>query len=198
MGFLVSGFKSLGIEAFGVDISKYALNKSREARHSLILSDVETGLPFRDGCFDLVTMIEVIEHLRSYNVVLKEVRRVLKLGGRLYVTTPDGRYHKPDKTHVSLKDKQTWVKILYKHGFEAESYTLTEWIALRDWKGPHARKYMLHKLWLIGDLLRFGYKLLERMLGYHHWLRFLLKTRSENSLLQNNDKTRTQKTHGIS
>lgn len=192
MGFLVSGFRTLGIEAFGVEISNYAVKKSREARHYLILSDVEGGIPFKNNCFDLVTMIEVLEHLHEYDIVLKEVSRVLKPGGHLYLTIPDARYHKPSRDHVSLKDKRTWVKIFYKHGLKAESSALTEWIALRDWKGPRAKKFMLHKLWLVGDLLRFGYKLLERMLGHHHWLRFLLRVNSETSTFQSNYKTRTQ------
>jgi len=46
------------------------------------------ALPFKDGGFDLITMLEVIEHTESPGRVLDEVRRVLRPGGRLVLTTP--------------------------------------------------------------------------------------------------------------
>lgn len=47
-------------------------------------------LPFPDGHLDVVTMLAVVEHLdpASLEVLLADVRRVLRPGGRLVVTTP--------------------------------------------------------------------------------------------------------------
>ena len=47
------------------------------------------ALPFREGAFDLVTLMEVIEHTRSPARALDEARRVLMPGGRLVLTTPN-------------------------------------------------------------------------------------------------------------
>lgn len=44
-----------------------------------------SNLPFKDGEFDLVTTIEVLEHLPKPKEALLEVTRVLKKGGRLIV-----------------------------------------------------------------------------------------------------------------
>jgi ubiquinone/menaquinone biosynthesis C-methylase UbiE len=178
MGFLVDGFRHFGIEAFGIDMSKYAIKKSGESKHYLLLADASV-LPFRDNCFDLVTMIEVIEHLPNYNSALGEIRRVLRQKGYLYVTTPSGRFHKSSGGHVSLKDEQSWVKIFLKHGFKPERSTIIGRIALKDWEGPRARKFMLHKLGLVGDLLRLLSGRLEHLFGYRHWLRFLLRVNSK-------------------
>jgi len=48
-------------------------------------------LPFKDGCFDSVTALELIEHFHSkdQNRFLKEVRRVLKPEGQFIVSTPN-------------------------------------------------------------------------------------------------------------
>lgn len=44
-------------------------------------------LPFAEGAFDTVVMIEVLEHVSDVAAVLAEVRRVA-LGGRLLITVP--------------------------------------------------------------------------------------------------------------
>jgi SAM-dependent methyltransferase len=46
-------------------------------------------LPYEDECFDLVTCSEVLEHVENYRAVLREIKRVLKPGGLMVVTTPN-------------------------------------------------------------------------------------------------------------
>lgn len=46
-------------------------------------------LPYEDESFDLVTCSEVLEHVENYRAVLREIRRVLKPGGLMVVTTPN-------------------------------------------------------------------------------------------------------------
>lgn len=46
-------------------------------------------LPYQDASFDLVTCSEVLEHVENYRAVLREIRRVLKPGGLMVVTTPN-------------------------------------------------------------------------------------------------------------
>jgi SAM-dependent methyltransferase len=51
--------------------------------------DANLALPFPTGSFDLVWCTEVIEHLRDPVFTLSEIRRVLKPGGKLLLTTPN-------------------------------------------------------------------------------------------------------------
>lgn len=46
-------------------------------------------LPVADGCFDLIVMNQVIEHLKNPLEVIGELARVLAAGGRLLVATPN-------------------------------------------------------------------------------------------------------------
>jgi 2-polyprenyl-3-methyl-5-hydroxy-6-metoxy-1,4-benzoquinol methylase len=45
--------------------------------------------PFEDESFDLVTSIEVIEHLRNPHAMIREAFRVLRVGGVFLVGTPN-------------------------------------------------------------------------------------------------------------
>jgi SAM-dependent methyltransferase len=48
------------------------------------------SLPFRDGAFDLVICHHALEHIENLESSLKEIRRVLKTNGRLFVSVPNG------------------------------------------------------------------------------------------------------------
>jgi ubiquinone/menaquinone biosynthesis C-methylase UbiE len=78
----------------GVDINREYIKRS--ALSFLVLADAHV-LPFRDSCFDIVLMVEVLEHLSHEVEALKEARRVLKKGGLLLLTVPNKFY--PFETH---------------------------------------------------------------------------------------------------
>lgn len=46
-------------------------------------------LPYADNSFDLITCTEVFEHVENYRAILREMRRILKPGGRVIITTPN-------------------------------------------------------------------------------------------------------------
>ena len=48
----------------------------------------DAPLPLPDNAFDLVLCAETIEHVRDVQLILSEVRRVLRPGGELALTTP--------------------------------------------------------------------------------------------------------------
>jgi len=50
-----------------------------------------TSLPFLDSSFDVVISFELIEHLKNYERFLLEIKRVLKRGGVLILSTPSRR-----------------------------------------------------------------------------------------------------------
>lgn len=47
------------------------------------------GYPFEDAYFDVVIAADVIEHIKENGVFLKEIHRILKPEGELFLTTPN-------------------------------------------------------------------------------------------------------------
>ncbi len=51
--------------------------------------DLRKRLPYDDASFDVVLLVEVIEHLSDHQAALGELSRILKPGGVLILTTPN-------------------------------------------------------------------------------------------------------------
>ena len=99
-GELVVAAAGRGARATGVEYSSAAVELSRQtlAAHEnppgarVIMADARS-LPLADREFDVVTMLDVIEHLTPSEQaeVLAQARRVLRPGGRIHVHTAPNR-----------------------------------------------------------------------------------------------------------
>ena len=74
--------------ATGIDVSDVALACARRRGHADVRRAAIERLPFADATFDLVTCLDVIEHLPDDVAALAELRRVTRPDGLLVVTVP--------------------------------------------------------------------------------------------------------------
>jgi SAM-dependent methyltransferase len=75
-------------DAEGVDVSEDALAFCRERGLENVKLGAAEALPYEDGTFDLVTGLDVVEHLDDDLAGLREMRRVLRPGGRVLLFVP--------------------------------------------------------------------------------------------------------------
>lgn len=75
-------------EAEGVDVSAEALSFCRERGLQNVKQGAAESLPFEDNSIDLVTGLDVVEHLDDDLGGLQEMRRVLRPGGHALVFVP--------------------------------------------------------------------------------------------------------------
>lgn len=75
-------------EAEGVDVSEDALAFCRERGLSKVRLGAGEELPYEDGTFDLVTAFDVVEHMDDDLAGLREMRRVLRPDGRVFLFVP--------------------------------------------------------------------------------------------------------------
>lgn len=116
MGHLVAALRDRGIEAYGVDISKYAISKVREdirpfCKVGSLTEPLPAGLPDR---YDLVVTVEVLEHLYE-DEGRQAIRNICKLTDEvLFTSTPDD-FTEP--THVNVQQREYWCRVFFENGF---------------------------------------------------------------------------------
>ena len=113
-GFLVKDLLELGIDAYGVDVSRYALMHAEpEVIGRLQIASAES-LPFPDNSFKAVLSINTIHNLpRELCIVaLKEMKR---LAGRNCFVQVDS-YHTPEQKEIF----ESWVLTAKYYGYPEE------------------------------------------------------------------------------
>lgn len=100
-------------QALGIDVQlRPGVDKTSDARK----------LPFPKNSFDAVTMLEVIEHVENPEKALREIKRVLRPGGQVIISTPN----------VTFAWKSIWH--VWSHIFG------------RKWLGTHVNEFTEEKI----------------------------------------------------
>jgi 2-polyprenyl-3-methyl-5-hydroxy-6-metoxy-1,4-benzoquinol methylase len=73
---------------YGTDYSSLALKHSTERGLNRVVISTATNLPFASQSFDVITVFDVIEHMRDDVRVLTELKYLLKKDGIIFITVP--------------------------------------------------------------------------------------------------------------
>jgi len=114
-------------DAEGVDISEDALAFCRERGLDKVKLGAGEELPYDNGTFDLVTAFDVVEHMDDDLAGLKEMRRVLRPGGRVLLFVPTFMFLwglQDDVSHHRRRYRlPELTRVLEQAGFEIERST---------------------------------------------------------------------------
>jgi 2-polyprenyl-3-methyl-5-hydroxy-6-metoxy-1,4-benzoquinol methylase len=118
----------LRYEVQGVELSRAAVAYARERLALNVFHGTLEAAALSDDSFDVVTLIDVIEHLDNPRQTLRDIWRILKPGGLLYIVTPDvssnvarllgSKWWGLRPAHVYYFSPKTLTALLNKTGFE--------------------------------------------------------------------------------
>ncbi len=142
-------------KVYGVDISEEAIEyaKSNWATNNIeFVVGSAMDIPFPDSTFDAVSAFEVFEHLTDWRKFLSEIKRVLKPGGVVYISTPNKTLYSPG----------TKKPINPHHVFEMTipefKTALNEFFILEEFYGQRTPIYNDHFIWKIVNPVLFTFK----------------------------------------
>jgi ubiquinone/menaquinone biosynthesis C-methylase UbiE len=99
-------FKKFGCELTGIEPSSDGIRFCREMFNKYRFKgtfEISEGYSFNfpDNHYDIVVLADVIEHLQHPDLMLAEIKRIVKPGGHVVITTPvRTSEHPEDKMHV--------------------------------------------------------------------------------------------------
>jgi len=86
-GTTLSSLRRFG-RVLGLDSSELALARAQSRGLNRLVQGAAQHLPYADGSFDVITMLDVLEHLDEEATTLTGIYRVLRPGGSLLLTVP--------------------------------------------------------------------------------------------------------------
>jgi len=132
-GELVKGLVDMGVDAYGVDGSEYAINNSDPLiRSKLFKVNLNSDkFPFDDKTFDVVGSFYSVEHIHDIDFFAKELRRILKDDGIAWFLTPNEGLEQRNETDVFTNTFEEWKKIFEDRSFKVTKFSPHEMMALR-------------------------------------------------------------------
>ena len=145
-GYLVKALRFLKYEAFGVDISEYALDKIDDniKKFCKKIDDLNPNT-FLDIDFDWVIAKDVFEHmsvaqienmLKSYKNNCRNMFLVIPLGD-------DGKYrineYHEDQSHVQMNDEEWWKSLFERSNWKIKSFEYTVKGVKDKWVDSHEK-----------------------------------------------------------
>ncbi|MCQ2493249.1 MAG: methyltransferase domain-containing protein [Lachnospiraceae bacterium] len=112
IGFMVEALHDIGVEAYGIDISEYAISQVRE--------DIKPFCRVKDATldieekYDLITCIEVVEHLDMKDAV-KTIEQMCKAADDIIFSSTPFDYN--EESHISVNSPEYWAQIFAYNGF---------------------------------------------------------------------------------
>lgn len=140
-GFMVYALRLLGKEAYGADVSEYAVTNCHPNVKDY-LQVIETTEQLTGG-WDLIIAKDVLEHIPKDVIpsVLSELRRRCKT---LFVAVPLGdgkryriREYEMDVTHVVREPEEWWLTTLVDAGFKIKYFDYEFGHMKENWTGNH-------------------------------------------------------------
>lgn len=179
-GYLID-FQARGVRMSGAEIAPYVVEACKAQGFDVRKVDDSSRIPFLDGEFDVAYLMQVFEHLRDPHGFLRELNRVLKPGGLLYLALPNKNsvwrrifgknwisgWFAP--FHLFLHDKKSLETLAKQYGFAtAASWSRTPefWFRmnLKAALYPEEDRLDLRSSWLDVRLVRYALMILLRIL----------------------------------
>lgn len=115
-GLLVEALVDRGVDAYGFDVSTYAIAKGREdVKARLAVHNILDPIPLRSGKkYDFLTCVEVLEHIPADQVDIA-IKNLCDSSDRILFSSSPDDFDEP--THFNVLPIKAWLKKFEENGY---------------------------------------------------------------------------------
>jgi SAM-dependent methyltransferase len=140
-GYSLTAYKKAGWEVYGVEPSEVAAQIGNENGLNIFCGTLDEA-KFPDNHFDYIRSNHSFEHINNPNETLAEMKRILKVGGKVFIGVPNSSgavakifkkywYYLGLPVHTFNYNPNTLSELLTKHGFSVEKvYYNSTWAGI--------------------------------------------------------------------
>lgn len=193
MGLFLRNARNRAWSLFGIEPSPTLSEIAREKFGLNIYTGFLHENKFKDQFFDVVTMIDVFEHITNPKEILKDVHRIIKPDGLFFIKVPHANFNLlkyslykkflcrfsfpqdifrdifDSREHVVHYTKETIAKMLFKSGFRVNRVEIDAPIQTPTWRALTGHCYQYPTPWCIdwkNKLVRLGLYYLALLFYY--------------------------------
>lgn len=131
LGMLVQALRERGVEAYGIDISEYAISRvDPSVAEFCRVAPLTEPLTER---YDLITCIEVIEHLPA-DEAEQAIANLCSATDRILLSSTPIEYEEP--THLNVQPPEYWTALMARQGFfrnlDLDTSFISPWAVLYE------------------------------------------------------------------
>ena len=129
-GRLLEELNKFGHDVAGVDINQKAITTLEQKNIKATQADLEKKLPLKNNQYDVVLLLDTLEHLVNQDGILKECNKILKPDGKLIISYPN---------HFDIRNR---FRMLFGKGIIHWAHT--QYKNAKPWQYGHIR-FLLYK-----------------------------------------------------
>lgn len=149
-GYMLDVAKDKGCDVYGVELSEWACRQAGR-RHSNVFNKSIEQCSFDCDFFDIITMTDVLEHVNSPHILFPEIKRILKPGGNIILTSPDNfswsrrllgrKWFQFKDEHIIYYNKKALSHISARYGLEIVELQSNRKTMYLDYLNSHFQSY---------------------------------------------------------
>ncbi len=133
-GNFISLMRQEGYDVYGIEISKDAKGIIPDFLKSRVYEGNLEDIDFSANSFDIITMLQSLEHMHNLDKLMQSIRRILKPDGVLYISIPNAHFfefslfgpycfHLDVPRHLYFFNKKTLKQFLFKNSFRRITFS---------------------------------------------------------------------------
>lgn len=165
IGFFLFYCQKRNLDTIGIDIDKEKIKKSKVISIKPVSLGDAHQLPFGDNTFNNIVALDILEHLKNPSQAIKEMNRILKRRGKIFIHIPRGKgVFRQMEGHINFFDDKKEVEKLVERYFKIKKI---ECVGFKWFIRPPLIPPSYNPFWILSTFITWN---LPEFLSTHYYL----------------------------